>query len=123
MIDAKELRDIAIEQTKRCVEYAEARGKAGRAKVALDMLLAAGLKGIRANKPNVGIDLAYIILCEPVWLAGTDQSEAARSFYAEWQEQESVYKGLERVIDAYQSRIMMEMALMKHQQIGERHGA
>ena len=122
LMTQEELREIAVSQEYRSQEYAEARKAAGKAKVSLDLLLTASLGDIQDRKKNVGIEMAYLMLCEPCWVAGTDKSEVARGLYREWQEQEAIYKGLERIIEAHASRLMFEMAIMKYNQIGERYG-
>jgi hypothetical protein len=110
-----DLRDLAKGQTERADEYCRARRAAGEAKVALDLLLTAALPGIRAEKRNVGMDMAYLMLIE--------RQEAARGYFEDWQKNEAAYKGLERLLDAYASRIMMELSILKRQADGERYGA
>lgn len=109
-----ELRRIADIQITNAQKYSEARKKAGAAKTALDMMLTANLRDIRAEKPNVGIDMAYLMLIEI--------NEAAKSFYQDWVENEAIYKGLERLLDAYSSKLIMEQSLLKHVREGERFG-
>jgi hypothetical protein len=78
-------------------------------------MLTAELPGIRAEKRNCGVEMAYIMLME--------RNEAAKEFYGEWQKEESNYKGLERMLEAYESRIMLEMSIAKRQAAGEKWGA
>jgi hypothetical protein len=110
-----DLRDLAKDQAKRAEEYCQARRKAGQAKVALDLMLTAQLPDIRAEKRNVGIEMAYTMLME--------RNEAAKEFFEIWQKEESNYKGLEKMLEAYASRIMLEMSILKRQADGEKWGA
>lgn len=110
-----DLRDLAKEQAARAEEYCKARRAAGEAKVALDLLLCAALPGIRAEKSNVGEFMAYEKLME--------RQEAARGYFEAWQKEEAHYKGLERLLEAYESRIMLEMSIAKRQAAGEKWGA
>jgi len=110
-----DLRSLAKEQADRAGQYCSSRVKAGEAKVALDLILTANLGLIRAEKPNVGVEMAYHMLME--------RSEAAKGFYEAWQKEEANYKGLERLLEAYASRIMLEMSILKRQADGEKWGA
>lgn len=109
-----DLRDLAKEQATRANEYCQARRKAGSAKVALDLILTAQLPGIRAEKRNCGVEMAYLILME--------RSEAAKGYYEAWQTEEANYKGLEKLLEAYGSRIMLEMSIAKREAEGAKWG-
>ena len=58
--------------------------------------------------------MAIIILME--------EDKVAQDLYKEWQIKESQYKGIEKLLESYNSRIIMEMALSKHQSDGEKYG-
>ena len=85
--------------------YSAARTAAGKAKAELETYLTANLKDIRSRKANVGYDLAILMLCEEHEEAGK-----ARDIYTR---ETHRYKGLEKLIEAHKSRIMLEMAIMK----------
>jgi hypothetical protein len=117
MIDQKKLADlrgIAQGQVERAEKYAQARERAGRAESQLKIILASKLKNIRKEKKNVGIDMAILMLCE--------DDEVARKLSKELIEQEAIYKGLERVLDAVASVLIFEQSLMKFVGNGEKYG-
>lgn len=108
------IRTIAQEQRKHAENYADARKKAGVAKVSLELLLTAGLPSIRKEKKNVGIEMAMMMLME--------FDLEARKFYKEWQEQEAIYKGLEKLLEAHATRISFEQSVLKYIHTGEKYG-
>lgn len=111
---AKELRAVAGLQIKNANRYAEARKLAGEAQAALDLMVAAELADLRSKKRNLGIEMARLMLIE-------DNFEA-RSFYKEWMEQEAIYKGLEKVLEAGATKISFEQSIMKFIKEGEKYG-
>jgi hypothetical protein len=115
MQDTKDmLRDVAGKQVKLAEQYLEARKAAGEAKISLDLILTSKLKEIRKNKPNAGYEMAILMLCE--------DSFEARDYYESLVINEARYKGLERLLDAHASRIMLEMAILKREAQGEMKG-
>lgn len=112
--DIKMVREIAQEQQDYSKKYAEIRNKASISKTALELILVKRLKEVRISKPNIGIEMAYLMLME--------MDSNARELYTIWKESEAEYKGLEKMIEAYASRLMLEMHLNKWQQVGERTG-
>ena len=112
--ELQELRDIAKAQADLALEYCKHRTLAGEAKTALDIILAANLPAIREEKSNVGIEMAYLMLLE--------YAPESKELFRTWQNNEAKYKGLERLMDARASRIMMEQSIMKWRQQGERYG-
>lgn len=114
-VRALELSTLAEEQIKCARDYMEARKKAGKAKGELDILLVASLKSIRERKSNVGYDMAKLMLCE--------DNETARGLYKEEITQTARYKGLEKIMEALQSRISLDQSVMKYISHGERFGA
>ena len=111
----KELSELANEQIKLAREYYEARDAAGKAHVELRILLVAKLKGFRAAKSNIGKDMAELMLLE--------DDLHARDLYKIREEQTYIYKGLELLIEAIQSKISMKQSWMKYQLKGEQYGA
>ncbi len=88
-------------------EYKTAREKSYKAHYELDILLVGNLREIRADKPNVGIDFAYIMLmeiCEP-----------AKECYKTWKKAESQYKGMERILSAVESKTTFCQSLMRYE--------
>lgn len=109
-----ELSALSTQQIKNAERYSEARIFAGEAESHLKILLTAKLPELRGNKKNLGIEMAILMLME--------DSEVARKLYLDWVKWESVYKGLEKLIDAYSSKLIFEQSLMKFRKEGERWG-
>lgn len=108
------LRKIANEQVKCADDYSKARRAAGEAETELNLILAANLSEIRAEKSNVGIDMAHLMLCE--------RNKEALGLYRTWKKNESIYKGLEKLLDARSSKLIFEQSLMKHSHEGAKWG-
>jgi hypothetical protein len=87
-------------------EYARHRKVAGGSKQALDILLAAEFKTIRETKPNVGYDLAIVMLIE--------KNETAKTYYKDLIIAESQYKGIEKILEALQNKTSFAQSLMKY---------
>ncbi len=100
-----EVIDLARKQTETAVEYAKARMKAGRAKKELDTLLVAILSDLRASKANLGYDMAVLMLCE--------RNEVARDIYGTLLEQTARYKGLDKIIEAIKTQILLYQSIWK----------
>lgn len=113
-IAAKELSKVAEEQRKHAKKYAEARARAGAAESQLKIMVAANLRDLREEKKNIGVEMAILMLME--------DNSTARDLYKEYIEQEAIYKGLEKLIDAYASKLITEQAIMKFVGAGERWG-
>jgi hypothetical protein len=114
MEDKAVLRRIADEQVVLCKKYSEFRRKAGINKMNLELLLVTKINIIRDQKPNVGIDMAYLMLM--------DIEPEAKAYYRAWQSAEAEYKAIEKLIDANAGRISMEQSIMKREAEGERKG-
>ena len=111
---AKELRLIADKQIENAKLYAAARQKAGEAESELKILLTASLKSLRGNKKNLGVEMACLMLME--------DNEVARELFRIWTVKEAKYKGLEKLLEAYGSKLIMEQSLLKRQTDGEKWG-
>lgn len=110
----EELSKLASHQIELAGQYAEQRTKSGNAKADLDLILTAHIGAIREKKANVGMDMAYIMLMET--------HDVAAKLYKEWQQAENNYKGLEKLIEAHQSKISLEQSIMKYVGTGEKYG-
>jgi hypothetical protein len=51
-----------------------------------------------------------------------ESNDVAKSLLKEWIEQEAIYKGLEKLLDATAAKLIFEQSLMKFQSTGERWG-
>lgn len=103
---AKELSALANKQIELAGRYEQSRRKAGEAKTDLDILLVTHIKDIRAQKSNVGIEMAYIMLMEI--------EPTARQIYKTMIEETENYKGLEVLIEAHQSKISLEQSVLRY---------
>jgi len=101
----KDYQDTIEEQIKLSKEYALYRRQAGEAKRGLDILLAANILSIKADKPNAGYDMAVILLMAT--------NDAARIYHKEVVEAESKYKGIEKILEALQTKISFAQSVMR----------
>ena len=113
-IQAKSLSQIADKQVILAEEYESARRKSGKAESELKLILASKLAELRGKKKNIGIEMAILMLLE--------DDKIARGLYKEFTEQEAIYKGLEKLLDAYASKLITEQAIMKFIKTGEKWG-
>ena len=112
---ARELHKLADQQITLAKQYLEARTKAGEAKKDLDILLAAVFSAIRGKKANAGYEVSLIMLME--------DNKVARELYEEMVSNTAKYKGLEKVLNAYQDKISLSQSVMKYIGRGEAYGA
>ena len=106
------LRKIAAEQIEHAQKFCELRERAGIAKTKLELLLTAQIPAISGEKKNVGVEMAYLMLMEI--------EPAAKEFYQEWQDSEAKYRGLEKLLDAYATRISLEQSIFRYVREGEK---
>lgn len=115
IIKAQELSELASKQIELAQAYVEARQRAGEAKTSLELILTANIKDILDTKRNAGYEMALLILM-------ADNIEA-KEFFAEMRKYTEKYKGLEKLIEAHQSKISLEQSIMKYILKGETYGA
>jgi hypothetical protein len=117
-MDVKEATELLVdieEQIKLSRQYFQNRIDAADAKVKLDQLLASNfLREFRAEKPNVGYEIALIMLME--------KSTEAMDWYRIWGSCTAKYKGLEKILDSISTKISYVQSVMKFQLTGERNG-
>ncbi len=102
-------------------QYADARNASAEAKKNMDIILAARyLDGFLAKKKNLGIDMAYLMLINEE-IDPTGHSEI-KEYYETYHVKEAEYKGIEKMIEAISSRIMLIQSVMKYQLKGEQNG-
>lgn len=87
-------------------DYLVNRKVAGETKSDLDVLLAAEIITLRKKKPNIGYEMALIMLM-------ADNPEA-RELYKKHIIHESNYKAIEKLIDAMQSKISLFQSILKY---------
>lgn len=113
-INAIKLKEHAEKQIELADEYAETREQAGQMECALELMVADNLEMIRFEKPNVGYDMAILMLIE--------KDLTARNIFEQWKKLTSKYKGLEKKIEARQSYVQYNQSLMKYIKDGEKYG-
>ena len=111
---AREIALIADKQIEIAKQYEEARRKSGEAEGDLKLILTSRLKELRGTKKNIGVEMAILMLME--------ENATAQKLYKDWVTWESKYKGLEKLLDAYASKLITEQAIMKYIGQGERWG-
>lgn len=112
--EALKLKELADQQIDFAKQYMTAREQAGKAKSDLDILLASRFLSIRTAKKNVGYEAALIMLME------TDI--VAQKLYQTMTENTAKYKGLEKLIEALQSKISLAQSVMRYTVRGESYG-
>ncbi len=95
-------------------KYKNARVRAADAQFKLEIMLTANLNIIRESKPNVGYDMAVLMLLEDGFLS-KDDTEVAKGFYKDVKKYTAEYKGLERLMSALESKVTFVQSLMKFQ--------
>jgi len=111
----KELLDERIQLSR---DYSKNRELAYQAKYNIEMLLVANLSRIRKEKPNVGYDMAILILMEDGFLDDVT-AQIAREHYKNFTKHTSKYKGIEKILNAMDSKVSFSQSLMRYQRQGE----
>lgn len=110
----QELSELASHQIRLAETFADKRKKAGGLKTELELMVTSKLKEIRTAKKNVGYDMALLMLLEIL--------PEAQPIYREYRDAEDDYKGLEKLIEAHQTKISFEQSVMKYIGQGEKYG-
>lgn len=113
-VKAQELSKLASHQIKLAMDYAKRRNEAGDAKTQLELMLTAEMREILRVKKNAGYDVAMLLLLE--------LKPEMRPVYEKFRKAEADYKGLEKLIEAHQSKISVEQSIMKYIGQGEKYG-
>ena len=111
---ARELSKLASKQIELASLYAKKRREAGDLKSDIEIMVTANLSNIRGAKKNVGYDMAVLMLLEI--------RPEFKETYKNYRAAEADYKGLEKLIEAHQTKISLEQSIMKYILQGERHG-
>jgi len=94
--------------------YCEARKLSSEAQRDLDILLASKyLTSFRAIKRNLGYDMALLMCVE-------QEGEVGRKLYDTYLTKQAEYKGLEKILDAIQSKVSFMQSLMRYESDGEK---
>jgi len=96
------------------IEYEKERKGFGQDKADLDILLAGKILTFIETKKNCGIEMGYELLL------ATSTNGVAEVLYRSMIVHENNYKALEKIIDAYNSKIMATQSIMKYNVEGER---
>jgi hypothetical protein len=113
-VKADELSLLATHQIELAKKYAIERMNAGTAKTQLELLLTSEMREILRVKKNAGYDVAMLLLLE--------LKPEMRPVYENFRRAEANYKGLEKLIEAHQSKISVEQSIMKYIGQGEKYG-
>ena len=103
---AQELLGVGEQRIKVANQYYLIRKKHGQANVDLNLLLTPHLKKFRESKKNLGIDMAIKMLMAIEPVAVTLFKESETSLHE--------YKGLDRLLDAYEGKMMALQSIMKY---------
>lgn len=95
-------------------EYSTARRSSVKARVDFEILLVSRMAEFRAESKGRGYDMSCLRLLEG--------DEEAQGLYRVWKEEESRYKGLERIIEANREKIMWGKKIMDNNLGGEKNG-
>ena len=106
--DAEQIQKLSCDLVAFAKEYATARNKEAEAKFKINILLSANFDKLREKKSNVGHEIALVMLIELV--------PEAKDHYKEMLYWEGRYKGLEKILDAMNSQLILAMSLIKNQQ-------
>jgi len=98
--------EIARQNSINAGKYAEAREQAAKVKYELDMLL-----GARYLDKSIERSMAY----EKALVLIANESEANKSLYQQFLKYPSIFKGLERVIEANADQIRFSQSRMKYE--------
>ena len=112
--EALKLKEIADHQILVSKQYAKAREESGKAETELKLLLAPALNDISEGRKNMGIETALLRFIA--------DNGSARKLYEEWHNKRAVYKGLEKIMDSYASKLITAQAIMKFVGTGEKWG-
>lgn len=86
-------------------QYRNAREASAQAECDLNVILASKLAEIREEKANVGLEMAHIMLME--------RDATSKELYVEYKKYEGLYKGLEKVIRALETKVIYIESVMK----------
>jgi len=106
------------ERIKLAGEYRQARSEAYQSKYKLEMILVSKLAIIRSFKSNAGYDMALLMLMENGFL-DEEQLREVKGYYKTYLEQTAKYKGLDRLLKAYESKTTFMQSVMRFQRMGE----
>lgn len=105
-VEQIKLTDEIIDLAKR---YAGARLKSAKSKKDLDILLASKyLTTFRSEKPNLGLEMALLMLIER-------EREVATTLYSDYLTATAEYKGLEEMLNAVKTKVSYMQSIMKYE--------
>lgn len=105
MIDEEKLQGIADKYMKYSKQYFNARVEYSGLRKFVTVETAKRLPEFRKEKPNIGHQMAELM---------TLDTKEMQDKYGEMIEAENLYKGLERVMNAYATRISLGQSLIKN---------
>lgn len=109
--------EITSEIVDRARDYIKALNEATEAKNYLEVILTAEyLKDFRAVKKNLGYDMALLMMLEK---AAEQDNDDILDAYKQYQTKTAEYKGLEKLINALETKVSYYQSLMRWQREGE----
>lgn len=104
-LEIDRINNVAQVNIKNSQDYLEARKKAARAKYTLDVIIAKAYKD-KTVDPKMAYEKAQVVI--------GNMSPENQATYKEMSDSVAHFKGLERVIDANQSQIMLAQSIMRN---------
>jgi hypothetical protein len=112
VFDIKEVYRISNEIIDLAKSYKASRDAYAEAKLFLDYNIAKNMSEFRQKRANIGYEMALLMLLE-------QDSPEIKENYQTYIIQENQFKGLERLIEAYNSKISLTQSLIKHKAVNE----
>jgi hypothetical protein len=94
--------------------YYKERVKSAEARVNFEILLVASMPKYRDERKSMGFEMACLRLME--------DSEDAQAYYKTWKESEAKFKGLEKLLNANETKISFAQSKLRYVAKGEKKG-
>lgn len=108
------IKEVIDHQIKLAKDYIKDMEIMSTNKTKFMLMLTANLPNIRRNKKNVGLDMAMLMLMEEGYLE-LEQRKAAEDYYYAYQQALDRCKGLEKLMEAYQQKVIFAQSQMKYE--------
>lgn len=108
MTTRQELEELTQQVCSLANIYMASRSLSGEAKTKLDIILASKLKDLRKIRSNIGYDMGLIALME-------DGDKEIENYYTTYMTETDKYKGLEKVINALETKISVIQSMLKYE--------
>jgi len=95
-------------------DYYKERVKSAEGRVNFEILLVAHMSTYREERKSMGFEMACLRLME--------DSEPAKEYYKTWKESEAKFKGLEKLLNANETKISFAQSKLRYIAQGEKKG-